>query len=64
MDGQNTALSYTITRPMEIHHCPQTDTENDHYILRKELEAALQSLKKVKSAGVDKIAAELVQVGG
>ena len=44
--------------------CPQTDTENDHPILRKEVEAAVQSLKKGKSAGVDNIHAELVQAGG
>ena len=28
--------------------CPQTDTEDDHPILRKEVEAAVQSLKKEK----------------
>ena len=44
--------------------CPQTDTEDDHPILRKEVEAAVQSLKKAKSAGVDNIPAELVQAGG
>ena len=44
--------------------CPQTDTENDHPILCKEVEAAVQSLKKGKSAGVDNIPAELVQAGG
>ena len=44
--------------------CPQTDTEDDHPILRKEVEAAVQSLKKGKSARVDNIPAELVQVGG
>ena len=44
--------------------CPQTDTKDDHPILRKEMEAAVQSLKKGKSAGVDNIPAELVQVGG
>ena len=33
--------------------CPQTDTEDDHPILHKEMEAAVQSLKKGKSAGVD-----------
>ena len=44
--------------------CPQTDTEYDHPILRKEVEAAVQSLKKGKSAGVDNIPAELVQAGG
>ena len=33
--------------------CSQTDTEDDHPILRKEVDAAVQSLKKGKSAGVD-----------
>ena len=40
--------------------CPQTDTEDDHLIICKEVEAAVQSLKKGKSAGVDNIPAELV----
>ena len=44
--------------------CPQTDTEDDHPILRNEVEAAVQSLKKGKSAEVDNIPAELVQAGG
>ena len=43
---------------------PQTDTGDDHSILREEVEAAVQSLKKGKSAGVDNIPAELVQAGG
>ena len=34
-------------------NCTQTDTEDDHPILRREVEAALQSLKKWKTAGVD-----------
>ena len=45
-------------------NCPQTDTEDDHPILRGEVEAAAQSLKKGKSAGVDNIPEELVQTGG
>ena len=45
-------------------NCPETDTEDDHPILRREVEAAIQSLKKRKSAGVDSIPAELVQAGG
>ena len=45
-------------------NCPQTHTQDDHPILLKEMEAAIQSLKKGKSAGVDKIPAELVQAGG
>ena len=43
---------------------PQTDTEDDHPILRREVEATVQSLKKGKSAGVDNILPELVQAGG
>ena len=45
-------------------NCLQTDTEDDHPILRKEVEAAVQSLKKGKSAGVDNIPAEVVLPGG
>ena len=37
---------------------PQTNTEDDHPILRKEVEAAVQSLKKGKSAVVGNIPAE------
>ena len=44
--------------------CTQTDTEDDHPILRREVESAVQSLKKGKSAGVDNIQAKLVQAGG
>ena len=44
--------------------CPKTDTEDGHSILRKEVEVAIQSLKKGKSAGVNNIQAELVQAGG
>ena len=44
--------------------CPHTDTEDDHLIHCTEVEAAVQSLKKGKSAGVDNILAELVQAGG
>ena len=45
-------------------NCPETDTDNDRPILQKEVEAAVRSLKKGKSAGVDNIPAELVQAGG
>ena len=38
-------------------NCLQTDTEDDHPILRKEVEAAVQSLEKGKSVGVDNIPA-------
>ena len=45
-------------------NCPKTDTEDDHPILHREVEAAVQSLKKGKLNGVDNIPAELVQAGG
>ena len=45
-------------------NCPQTHTEDNHPLLRKEVEAAVQSLKKWKSAGVNNIPAELVHAGG
>ena len=44
-------------------NCSQKDTENDHPILRIEMEASVQSLKNGKSAGVDNIPAELVKAG-
>ena len=45
-------------------NCTETDTEDDHPILCREVEAAVQSMKKWKLAGVDNILAELVQAGG
>ena len=41
-----------------------TITEDDHPILRKEVETAVQLLNKGKSAGVDNIPPELAQAGG
>ena len=49
---------------LSVQDCPQTDTDDDHPILRKEVEAAVQSLKKGKSARVDNNLAELAQAGG
>ena len=44
--------------------CPHTNTEDDHPILCKALEDAVQLLKKGKSAGVGNIPTELIQAGG
>ena len=44
-----------------VMNCPP---EDDHPILLKEMEAAIQLLKKEKSAGVANIPAELVQADG
>ena len=56
--------NYKANEDPSVLNCTQTDTEDDHPILRKEVEAAVQSLKKGKTAGVDNIPAELVQAGG
>ena len=51
-------------RRSEGARCP-SPTNNDSYtILVEEVEAALKSLEKGKSAGVDNIPSELVQAGG
>ena len=55
--------NYTANGDPSVLKCTQTDTEDDHPILRREVEAAVQSLKKGKSAGVDNIPAELVRRG-
>ena len=56
--------NYKANGDPSVLNCHQTDTEADHPILRREVEAAVQSLKKGKSAGVNNIPAELVQAGG
>ena len=56
--------NYKANGDPSVLNCPRTDKEDDHPIIRKEVEAAVQSLKKGKSAGVDNIPAELVQAGG
>ena len=56
--------NHTANRDPSVLNCPQTDTDDDHPILRREVEDAVQSLKKGKSARVDNVPAELVQAGG
>ena len=56
--------NYKANGDPSVLNCPLTNTEDDHPILRREVEAAVQSLTKGKSAGVDNILAELVQAGG
>ena len=46
--------NYEASGDPSVLNCPQTDTEDDHPILRREADVAVQSLKKGKSAGVDK----------
>ena len=56
--------NYKANEDPSVLNCPQKDTEDDHPILCREVEAAVQSLKKGKSAGVANIPAELVLAGG
>ena len=56
--------NYKANGDPSVLNCPQTHTEDDHPILHREVEAAVHSLKKGKSAGVDNIPAELVEAGG
>ena len=56
--------NYKANGDPSVLNCSQTDTEDDNTIIRRDVEAAVQSLKKGKSAGVDNIPAELVQAGG
>ena len=55
--------NYKANGDPSVLNCTQTDTEDHHPILCREVEAAVQSLKKGKLAGVDTIPAELVQAG-
>ena len=56
--------NYKTNGDSSVLNCPKTDTEDDHPILQREVEAAVQSLKRRKSAGIDSIPAEMVQAGG
>ena len=56
--------NYKANGDPSVLYCLQTDTENDHPILRTDVEAAVQSQKKVKSDGVENIPSELIQTGG
>ena len=56
--------NYRATGDPEVLNIPPA-TDNDNYpILREEVEAAVKSLKKGKSAGADNVPAELVQAEG
>ena len=55
--------NHKVSGDPSVLNCPQTDTEDDHPILRKGVEATAQSLEERKSTGVDNIPAELVQAG-
>ena len=56
--------NYRATGDPEVLNVPPATNNANHPILREEVEAAMKSLKKGKSAGVDNIPAELLQQGG
>ena len=56
--------NYESCRDNAVLDCSQSPEEDLQPILREEVEIAVASLKRGKSAGVDNIPAELVQAGG
>ena len=56
--------NYRATGDSEVLNVPPASNNANYPILREEVEAAVKSLKKGKSAGVDNIPAELLQQGG
>ena len=56
--------NYESCEDNSVLDCSQPSEEHVQPILREEVEIAVASLKKGKSAGVDNIPAELVQAGG
>ena len=56
--------NYRATGDPEVLNVPPATNNDNHPILREELEAAVKTLKKGKSARVDNIQAEMVQAGG
>ena len=56
--------THTTTGDPKVLDVPPPINNDSYPILREEVEAAVKSLKKGKSAGVDNIPSELVQAGG
>ena len=56
--------THTKTGDPKVLDVPPPINNDSYPILREEVEAAVKSLKKGKSAGVDSIPSELVQAGG
>lgn len=56
--------SHRATGDPEVLDIPPATDNDSHPILRDEVETAIKSLGKGKSAGVDNIPAELIQAGG
>ena len=56
--------THTTTGDPKVLDVPPPTSSDNYLIQREEVEAAVKSLKKGKSAGVDNIPSELVQTGG
>ena len=56
--------NYKANGDPSVLNCPQTHTEDDHPILCRKVEAAVQSLKKGSQLKLTTSPAELVQAGG
>ena len=56
--------NYRATGHPEVLNVPPATNNDNHPILREEVEAAVKTLKKGKSAGMDNILPEMVQAGG
>ena len=56
--------NYRATGDPDVLNVPPATNNANHPIIHEEVEAAVKSLKKGKSAGVDNIPAELLQQGG
>ena len=56
--------THTTTGDPKVLDVPPPINNGSYPILREEVEAVVESLKKGKSAGVDSIPSELVQAGG
>ena len=52
--------NYRATGDPEVLNVPPATNNDNHPILREEVEAAVNTLKKGKSAGVDNIPVEMV----
>ena len=55
MDYCSELYNHKANGDPSVLNCSQTDTKDDHPILGKEVQGAVHSLKKGKSAGVDNI---------
>ena len=55
--------SHNTNGDQVVLNCPQTTEDDDYPILRGEVEGAVKSLKKGKSAGIDNIPADRFKLG-